>query len=144
MGLRRKGRELALQTLYSLSFFEELPPYEDKLWEIAAGDKGEDDEAQKQMVGFARELLDKITPHLDNVDELIQKHLHNWDFERLTLLDKNLLRLAVGELMYCGTPAAIVMDEAVEIAKRFCTENSGRFVNGILNAVAQELGGEKA
>lgn len=145
MGLRRKGRELALQTLYALSFEEMdevlgelafLNIFKEKMTEIIGK---EDTEEASKSEAFAENILSGVLKYLTEIDNLIVKHLDNWSFERVTTLDKNLLRIAVYELLKTETPAPIIVNEAIEIAKRFCSENSGKFINGILNAVAGEL-----
>ena len=141
MGIRRKAREIALQTLYSLDF-EELNPmlqevelisrYPEKLAMIIKDENMKDD---SNIVSFADFLLQNTLSHILEIDEIIDKHSKHWSLDRIAILDKNILRIAVGEILFTDTPAAIIMNEAIEIAKKYCSENSSKFVNGILNAI---------
>jgi N utilization substance protein B len=89
------------------------------------------------------ELLEGVEDHQAELDAIISAHARNWTIERMPVLDVNILRLALFELGYRPeVPTAVVIDEAVELAKRFSTDDSGRFVNGMLSAVAPQLRGE--
>ncbi len=143
MGLRRKGRELALQTLYSLQYEEMdsylgelafLSTYKMKMAEII---EGSSDDPSEKSIEFAEELMENMLKNLAKVDELIKQHLINWDFDRISPLDKNLMRLATYEIALTKTPPPIVINEAIEIAKKFCSEQSSKFLNGVLNSIAQ-------
>ncbi len=86
------------------------------------------------MREFADELLRGVITHREEIDDNLSRQTAHWRLERLAAVDRNILRLALYELMYCeGTPAAVVIDEAIEIAKRFGAEESARFVNGVLD-----------
>jgi transcription antitermination protein NusB len=144
MGLRRKAREMALQTFFALDFQERDPElgelgmlnhYEDILTEIASADNISTDDPRYI---FADDLVRRTIQNLHDIDEVITKHTKNWSLERLATIDRNILRLAVSELYYTDTPAAIIINEAIEIAKRFSTEQSGKFVNGILDKIQSE------
>jgi len=90
--------------------------------------------------GLTAELLRGVEEHQPQLDGLIRDHAHNWTIERMPVLDVNILRLAMFELGYRpDVPVAVVIDEAVELAKRFSTDESGRFVNGVLSATAPLL-----
>ncbi len=144
MGLRRKAREMVLQTLFAIDFQERDPEfgelgllnhYEDILIEIAATD---DITPEDQRYVFAEDLIRCTIQNLSEIDSIITKHTKNWSLERLATIDRNILRLAVAELYFTDTPAAIVINEAIEIAKKFSTEQSGKFVNGILDKIQSE------
>jgi N utilization substance protein B len=91
---------------------------------------------------FVVELVDGVGRHRDEIDALISRFAIDWPLARMPAVDRNLLRLAVFELTrQPGTPVGVVIDEAVELAKRFSTDDSGRFVNGVLSAVAAEVRG---
>lgn len=91
-------------------------------------------------VELTSELLEGVESHLARIDELIQGHSRAWPLDRMPALDRAILRLGVHELTNRpGVPVAVVIDEAVELAKRFSTDDSGRFVNGVLSAVAKEV-----
>jgi len=142
--MRRKSREVALQTLYSLTF----EPVEDYLGMLGNADKiemklleiadQEDIEVESPIYDFAQNLLDHTVRNIIAIDERIKEKSMNWSFERIATLDKSLLRIATYELMFTDTPIPIIIDEAVEISKKFCSEKTGNFINGILNAIAKE------
>ncbi|HCX73348.1 MAG TPA: transcription antitermination factor NusB [Candidatus Cloacimonas sp.] len=144
MGLRRKGREIALQTLYSLEYLETdsylkelgwLEKYKEKMAEICEDNHIETD---SKICEFAASIIEGIIPNLDVIDENIGSHSTNWSIDKIANLDKCLLRIATYEMLFTQTPPPIVMDEAIEIAKKFCAESSSKFINGILNAIAKE------
>ena len=87
----------------------------------------------------ARRYIRNIKEHLQAIDDLISKYLERWTIDRLSAVDRNILRLGTYELLYeKGIPIEVTIDEAIEIAKRYGTENSGKFVNGILDRIAKE------
>jgi N utilization substance protein B len=88
---------------------------------------------------FAQNLLCGVTEELSAIDDLITRHASNWRLERMPAVDRNVIRIAVYEMMRTDTPAAIVIDEALELARRFAGEESVQFVNGVLDAVRREL-----
>ncbi|HIG72859.1 MAG TPA: transcription antitermination factor NusB [Myxococcales bacterium] len=92
--------------------------------------------------GFARDLVAKVIEHADALDEIVSSHARNWRVDRMAIVDRNVLRLAAFELMHTETPAAVILDEAVELARRFGSDESPPFVNGVLDAVAREVRGE--
>ena len=84
--------------------------------------------------------MDKITSHRENIDHLIQSVSANWRISRMAIVDRNILRMAVSELLYEESLApAIVINEAIEIAKKYSSEDGATFVNGILDAVRKEI-----
>lgn len=84
----------------------------------------------------SRRLAEGTWEHREEIDRTIARHATGWRVERMPVVDRNVLRLGIYELHYTDTPVGVVLDEAVELAKRFSTERSGRFVNGVLAAVA--------
>jgi transcription antitermination protein NusB len=89
---------------------------------------------------FAEPLIQGVLEHRDQLDAEIKKHAKNWDLHRMAAVDRNILRLAIYEMLYReDIPPVVSINEAVEIAKLFSTDDSGRFVNGILDKVRQEL-----
>ncbi|RLC49363.1 MAG: transcription antitermination factor NusB [Candidatus Cloacimonadota bacterium] len=147
MGIRRKGREIALQTLYSLDLLSENGEDIDigesikKLEEIALE---EEINTTGKIFRFAEQILNNLVDNLEIVDEKIKKHSLNWSFEKIASLDKNIMRIATGEMLFSDVAHPVIMDEAIEIAKKYCSESSGKFINGILNAISQEIkSGEK-
>lgn len=127
MGTRRRSRELALQLLYQNELTDSAP--EDMQlgfdeWQSAAEGVRE----------FADKLLRGTLSKLEEIDEELGRQTTHWRLERLAAVDRNILRLAMYELIYeSGTPHAVVIDEAIEIAKKFGAKDSGRFVNGVLD-----------
>ncbi len=89
---------------------------------------------------FASELVRGVTEHCDELDELISGHAKDWAIERMPVIDRNLLRMALFEMLHLDdVPAAVAINEAVELAKIYSTEDSSRFVNGLLGSVSAEL-----
>jgi len=89
---------------------------------------------------FAKHLALGVLASRDRLDEVIAKHASNWRVERMAVVDRNILRLASWELLEGGTPAAVAIDEAIELARRFGEDTSPAFVNGVLDAVAKHAG----
>lgn len=127
MGTRRRARELALQLLYQNELTDTSPE------EMQIGF----DEWQNAGEGvreFADKLLRGTLSRMAEIDAELAHQTAHWRLERLAAVDRNILRLAMFELMYdSGTPHAVVIDEAIEIAKKFGAKDSGRFVNGVLD-----------
>lgn len=95
-----------------------------------------------RVSGFAESLVRGVTEHLPELDRLIGEHAEGWTVPRMAVVDRTLLRVACYELLHReDVPAAVAIDEAVEAAKRLSTEDSGRFVNGILGRIAEEAAG---
>jgi len=135
---RHKAREQTLQMLFEWDL--RRTPLDD----IARGYYesllvGDDSTAKPRPDAFARSLLQGVTEELPAIDELIARHAAHWRLERMPAVDRNVLRLAVYEMLRTDTPAAIVIDEALELARRFAGEESVQFVNGVLDAVRKEL-----
>ena len=134
MGTRRKSRELAMQMLFQGDLGKQKPEEVEKLfWEAR-------DDVDDETRGFADDLHRLATKREDEVDALIQKHAQNWRLERMPVVDRNLLRTAVAEMLgFPKTPAAVVINETLEIARRYSGPESVNFVNGVLDAVGREL-----
>ena len=133
MSTRRKAREIALQAFYSYEFTQ------NDIEKIIEDVLLENDEKVVSN-DFTLELLKKCVENLEAIDECIKGKLENWDFRRIAIIDKIVLRLAITELLYFeDIPPKVTIDEAIEIAKKFSTEKSGSFVNGILNAIYKDL-----
>ncbi len=131
MGTRRHGREAALQLLYicdTCGFAkEDAVPYCDTL------------ELQEGSKEFALELFKGTHHKKEMLDKLISQYAENWDIKRMAVVDRNILRLAAYEIIGMpDTPINVVIDEAVEIAKKFSTSDSSKFVNGILDKLKNE------
>ncbi len=90
---------------------------------------------------YAREIVDGVNDHRDEIDELISSYAQGWTIDRMPNVDRAVLRLASWELLHnAEIPSAVAIDEAVELAKEYSTEDSSRFVNGVLAKIAQHAG----
>ena len=132
MSLRRKGRELALQVLYQLDMSGEAS-------EQALHAFAESFEASPKAREFAWALVRGVRERQQQLDEALAAGSDNWRVERLSRIDANVIRLAVYE-MSNGLPLEIAINEAVEVARKYGTAESAAFVNGVLDAVAKQLG----
>lgn len=158
MGQRREARERAVQFLFQ----HDLNPPEDLELSLAqfwnsqrsaalAEEKGDATWGQKielpppsveetALRVFAEPLIRGTLEHRDRIDVQIKKHAQNWDLHRMAVVDRNILRLAIYEMLFRDDiPPVVSINEAVDIAKKFSTEDSGKFVNGILDKVKSEL-----
>lgn len=136
MGKRRSGRQLALRTLFQVDVGR-MPADEAMAVSLSSGDGGE-------MLSFARELVERVVEHRAHIDVLIEKYARGWTLDRMANVDRNVVRLAICELLYFpDIPPSVTVDEAVELAKKYSTAESGRFVNGILGNVVRHLDDEK-
>ncbi|MGD9252796.1 MAG: transcription antitermination factor NusB [Holophagae bacterium] len=127
MGTRRRARELALQLLYQFELTDASPE------EMQAGFE-EWRNAGDGVRAFADDLLRGTLDRLVEIDGELKEQTTHWRLERLAAVDRNILRLAMYELIYeSDTPPAVVIDEAIEIAKKYGAKDSGRFVNGVLD-----------
>ncbi|MDZ7268529.1 MAG: transcription antitermination factor NusB [candidate division KSB1 bacterium] len=130
---RRRARELTLQACYAHELSENEPAT------IVADVILSKTEAAPVLT-FAEDLFRRTVEHKDEFDQLIKEKAVNWEFNRIAILDKLILRMAICEFLYFeDIPPKVSIDEAIEIAKKFSTEKSGRFVNGILDAVLIDL-----
>jgi len=127
---RRHARELALQTLYACEAGDMAE------WNVMLGRVGENVVISDENRLYARNLLQATVMKLAVIDEVLASHAANWELKRMAALDRNILRLAVAELYYfTEVPFKVVIDEAVELAKIYGTDESGRFVNGIIDSI---------
>jgi len=134
MGNRRFSRELVIQFLYLTEMNEgDIASQLEAFWE---SNPNKDEGIQS----FTEDILNNIFEHKKEIDAQLEKYSDNWTLSRMTVIDRNLLRMAASELMYSKTvPPKVVIDEAVEIAKRFGTADSPNFINGILDRILKEL-----
>lgn len=137
IGARRRARSYALQVLYALDV-----NHDEQASRAATEYAGRFDlRIDTDAMEFATELVYRVIEHLGDIDRRIQTVSRNWRLERMSRVDRNVLRLAVGELLHADeVPVKVAINEAVELAKRFGTSESPAFVNGILDRIAQELG----
>ncbi len=167
MASRHRSRERALQILYQWEMrrrleesFEERRREAPENPEAAPAPKpftvadaaeayyrslgSEDDVAETARDPFAEELVHGVAAHRRELDELIAQHSAHWRLERMSAVDRNILRLAAYEMMHVGTPAPIVLDEALRLAERYSGEKAVAFINGVLDAIRRSLGIEGA
>lgn len=132
--MRRRAREAVLRALYG--------------WEYLAAPADElladDEDISPSEAELALTLLAGVLERREQLDEIIDRRAQGWGVDRLALVDLNLLRLALYELLHTATPPEVVMDEAVELAKSYGTDKAPSFVNGILDRVWREASGKPA
>ena len=132
VSLRSKSREFAMQMLFQWDMSQQDPTkLEAKFWKSA--------KAANKTREFANQLFEGTAKEAATLDEIISKHCENWRFERLAAIDRAILRLAIHEMSLSDTPPKVVLNEAVDLAKKFSSEESGAFVNGVLDAVHKSL-----
>ena len=137
MGTRRKSREIALQFLYGHDFQE--APDDGSALEQEIEQFCSSFETGRTTLPYARELISGICRHRAEVDGLLAAHSKNWRLERMSLVDRNILRIAVYEMLHIDdVPARVAINEALEVAKHFSIPDSVAFINGILDAVQKE------
>jgi len=137
MGTRRKSRELVLQMLFQADLGRQAPD------EVRRTFWSEHNSVQEDVRGFAEDLFRVATDRTAEIDSLIERHAEHWRMDRMAAVDRNVLRSAVAEFMgFPTTPRAVVINEALEIARKFSSPESVQFINGVLDSVGREL--EKA
>ena len=133
MGARREGREAAIQFLYQRDLntganAETVAEF----WELRP--------AAKKVRDFGMAIAEGVLAHQGDIDERIRQAASNYDLHRIAAVDRNILRMAIFEMLYCPeVPPVVSINEAIEIAKRFGSDESGRFVNGVLDRIRGEL-----
>ncbi|HEY4619964.1 MAG TPA: transcription antitermination factor NusB [Nitrospirota bacterium] len=131
MGYRRKSREYALQMLYQYDVSHQSAGLADGFWA--------DKEVPENIMEFADSIVDGVIENLDMIDDKIRLSASNWSIDRMAVVDRNILRMAVFELFYIkDIPVKVTINEAIEIAKRFGEEESGSFVNGIIDRIVRD------
>lgn len=137
MGTRRKSRELVLQMLFQADMGRQsAEDVRRTFWQ-------ERDSVGSDVQGFAEDLFRVATARTSEIDGLIERHAEHWRMERMAAVDRNVLRSAVAELLgFPKTPRAVIINEALEIARKFSAPESVQFINGVLDSVSRDL--EKA
>jgi transcription antitermination protein NusB len=132
-GKRRKSRELAMQMLFQADIGKQDPDEVKKtFWQTR-------DDVEDDTRGFSEDLFRVAVAREEEIDALIQKHSANWKLSRMPAVDRNVLRMAIAEMLgFPGTPAPIVINEALEIARRYSAPESINFLNGVLDTIAKE------
>jgi N utilization substance protein B len=133
---RRKARELALQGLYALDVSGNS--LETALRDLSAWSSDE------EIVNFAADIIRKAEAHRETLDQDVARAADNWKYERIALVDRLVLRIALCELLYFeDIPPKVTINEAIDLAKKYSTAESGRFVNGMLDALFKKYNDEK-
>ena len=133
MGQRRNSRELAMQALYYIDLGNEEPIEAYKLFCIHY-------ESDEGMNAFFEEIVEGTLKHKSEIDSHVEKFSNNWKLSRMSGIDRNIIRIAVYEMLYCNDiPSTVTINEAIDIGKKFGTKDSGAFINGILDAISQNL-----
>jgi len=130
---RRQAREKVLQTLYAYEISREpITAVMEQLFQELKDDK--------ENFEFAKRLVHEVIQHQDMIEERIRQRVSHWEFDRIAVIDRILLRMGICELeFFPDIPPKVTINELIEVAKTFSTENSGRFVNGVLDAVLEDL-----
>lgn len=141
---RRLARTSALQFLYQADVQDhwemDEPDALERHWMQTLDEHGANDVPQPRKArGYMRKLIEGVCQYRDELDEEISRHAANWQLKRMTVVDRNILRLAAFEIFHCpGTPSVTAVNEAVELAKGFGDAESGSFVNGILDSLLRD------
>jgi len=134
MGTRRKSRELTMQMLFQGDLGKQNPEEVRKLFWPSR------DDVDAETRGFAEDLYRIATSRQAEIDQLIEEHAQNWRIERMPVVDRNLIRTAVAEMLgFPNTPAAIIINESLEVGRRYAAPESIHFLNGVLDAIARDL-----
>ncbi len=137
MGDRRKSRELILQALFSVDANDGRTKLEDSVRLFCLNYK---DELNDNVRPFFELILEGIINNLSGIDELISKGSNNWKLSRMSGVDRNVMRIAVFEMLYCDDiPEKVSINEAIDIGKKYGTRDSGSFINGVLDSIHLEL-----
>jgi N utilization substance protein B len=133
LGTRRKSRELALQALYQWNITRQDPFLILDQQKANFSPADEDD-------GFAQQILMGVLEHYNHIDELIEKFSEHWRLDRISIIDRNILRMAIFELLFReDIPPKVTLNEAIDLGKRFGSEDSSAFINGILDRIQKEV-----
>ncbi|MCE5244661.1 MAG: transcription antitermination factor NusB [Syntrophobacteraceae bacterium] len=140
-GRRRRSREVALQILYLMEMTKAAPDEAiDLFYELLVPDEDVEIEAPMSIRSFAEQLVQGVELYHSEIDSLIASASEHWRIERMSVVDRNILRLALYEMIHCSDiPPKVSINEAVDIGKAFGTEESGAFINGILDHILLEI-----
>ena len=135
MGARRKARVKALQSLY------EVDSTEHDVEEVLNRESDEEDQPEEEGIEFVRELVDGVLQNKADIDHVIETYAPAWPVAQMALVDRNILRLAIFEILFDNkVPVKVVINEAVELAKGFGGDNTPKFINGVLGTVSAQSG----
>ena len=135
MGRRRRSREIALQVLYQMQMAD-LPPEEALGLYYQLFDEDEKHRVPAEVRPFAEEIVRGVSLHRARIDEMITSASEHWRLARMSLVDRNILRIAVFEMLFCfDIPPKVSINEAIDLGKTFGSPDSGAFINGILDHI---------
>jgi len=142
MPSRHLSRSIVMQSLYEWDFYGKKPDslktiVERNIKEFGPG---------LETVDFIWQLIDGVLAHLSEIDKIIEKAAPEWPIEQISIIDRNVLRIGLSELLYAKkeeVPPKVAINESIELAKSFGGESSGRFINGVLGTIYKELGGSE-
>jgi transcription antitermination factor NusB len=133
MGTRRKARELSIQILFAMEF---MSVDQDEMVELVC----KNFDSSRSARAFSGELVRGVRENIEHLDNVIRRSSKNWRIERMSIVDRSILRLAVYEMLYRKEiPYKVSIDEAVELGKRYGTEESGSFINGVLDNIFNRI-----
>lgn len=134
MGTRRKSREFALQMLFQLDMGKQTSEHvRNTFW-------GERKDVEQEVRGFADDLFRIAQDRAPEIDERIEKHAEHWRVDRMAAVDRNVLRAAVAEFLgYPHTPKPVVINEYLEVARKFSSPEAVHFINGVLDSIAKDI-----
>ncbi len=139
MPARHQSRRRALQVLYQWDMRQPLLSLDDAMRAYYSSLYSEDQEERPPWDEFTEKIARGTLEHLEELDALLDRHSQNWRVARMSYVDRNILRLAAYEMIHTDTPAPVVIDEALELARRFSSDESVGFVNGVLDALRRQL-----
>ena len=137
MGPRRKARQAALEALYAVEMgeFDNDPEKIQEVWNYCLGRYNMTDKTRY----FGENLFKTIIRNKPTIDTLIKRNLQNWRLSRVAIIDRNILRMGVCEIVFFpDVPRKVTIDESIELAKKYSTKDSGRFVNGVLDNITEK------
>lgn len=140
MASRHLSRSIAMQSLYEWDFNGRKPGSLDKIVERNINEFG----PGLEDASFIRQIIDGVIDHISQIDKIIEKSAPEWPLEQITIVDRNVLRIGLYELLHANkeeVPPKVAINEAIELAKSFGGESSGKFINGVLGTVYKEIGG---
>jgi len=138
MASRHLSRSIAMQSLYEWDFNGQKPEFLDKIVEKNIQEYG----PGLENTDFVWQLVKGVSTHLSQIDKIIEKAAPEWPLEQITIVDRNVLRMGLYELLYSKkeeVPPKVAINEAIELAKTFGGESSGKFINGVLGTVFKEI-----
>ena len=141
MGQRRRSREVALQILYRMDMTHSPPDEAISLhYELATTDDDREVEVSQPVRPFAERLVRGVHLNRDEIDQTLISASENWRIDRMSIVDRNILRIALFEMLFCpDVPPKVSINEAIDIGKKFGSEDSGAFINGVLDNILANL-----